>query len=300
MVLIGLLASLSLNAQSSRYGRRRNSQQNMKQKNTRQTSQQQKTETQQRLQKTSDLKEEKKVNTKQKDRDLSRRFDSRKPVLTESAVKKILEDRIQKGLLERELAPNIKSSTTETFLSQSECSSILSEYKNLVNNFELVEVTRIKPEWYKRYGEELVKFQKIVDALYFSIRRSSNEQYEDAVDKFQKQQEACLKFLKEKPPKISKNEYEALFVKNTKIRQQNYLKRLQQEREAAAKRRQEYIRQQNEMHQYLKEHPEFLKEHPEILKEHPELQKLYPNAMTKTSKTASSKDDKTKAKKSRK
>ena len=279
MVLIGLLASLSLNAQSSRYGRRRNSQQNMKQKNTRQTSQQQKTETQQRLQKTSDLKEEKKVNTKQKDRDLSRRFDPRKPVLTESAVKKILEDRIQKGLLERELAPDIKSSTTETFLSQSECSSILSEYKNLVNNFELVEVTRIKPEWYKQYGVELEKFQKIADSIYFAIRRSSDEQYEDALLKFQKQKETCFRFLKEPQPKISKDQYSALVLKNTKIRQQNYVKRLQQEREAAAKRRQEYIRQQNEMHQYLKEHPEFLKEHPEVLKENPDLVKKFPELL---------------------
>lgn len=303
LLLIFLLVGLTvgLPAQSYRYGRRSR---NRTQKQTVEVSNRgQQKEKNQGTKKNSDSQKSSAGKKQSKKDDLSRKFDPRKPGLSEANVKRVLEERIQKRLLERELAPDIKSCTKETFLSQSECSSILSEYRNLTNNFELIEVTRIKPEWYKQLGLELEKFQKIADALYFSIRRSSNEQYEDALEKFKKQQEVCLKFLKEKQPRISKGEYEALFVKNTKIRQQNYLKRLQREREAAAKRRQEMIRKQNEMLQiqkYLKEHPEYLKEHPEFLKEHPELQKLFPNALKNTSNAASPEEEKIKDKKSRK
>ena len=231
------------------------------------------------------------------------KFDPSKPVLSEAKVKKILEEKIRKKLLEKKVASTLKETTKDNCFSQSECRTLLWEYKILQNNFELSEVTRIKLDWYKRYGEELEKFSKIADAMYFALWKSSETDFENAVDNFRKQQEVCLKFLKEKQPKISKDEYEALFVKNTKIRQQNYLKRLQREREAAAKRRQEMIRKQNEMLQiqkYLKEHPEYLKEHPEFLKENPELQKLFPNALKNTSNAASPEEEKTKDKKSRK
>ena len=294
--LFFLLAGLavSLPAQSYRYGRKSRTR---TQKQTVEVSNMdQKKEKNQETIKKSDSKISSAGKKQSPKDDLSRKFDSRKPVLTEAMVKRVLDERIQKRLLERTLASDIQSCTKETYISQSECSSILSEYRNLTNNFELIEVTRIKPEWYKEFGLELEKFQKIVDALYFSIRRSSNEQYEDALEKFKKQQEVCLKFLKEKQPRISKDEYGALLVKNTKIRQQNYLKRLQREREAAAKRRQETIRKQNEMLKVQK----YLKEHPEYLKEHPELQKFFPNALKNPSNAASSKDDKTQNKNSRK
>jgi len=209
------------------------------------------------------------------------KFDPSKPELTEAKVKKILEEKIRKNLLEKEIASTIKETTKDNCFSQSECRTLLWEYKILQNNFELSEVTRIKPEWYKRYGEELEKFSKIADAMYFALWKSSETDFENAIDQFRKQQEACLKFLKEKQPRLSSGEYQVLLKKNTKIRQQNYLKRLQSERDETARRRQEMLKQQEDKQKllkYIKEHPEFFDEHPNFLKEHPEFQQYFPKA----------------------
>ncbi|MBR4663805.1 MAG: hypothetical protein IKO93_08025 [Lentisphaeria bacterium] len=123
------------------------------------------------------------------------------------------------------------------------------KYRSLIKNFELVEVSKVKMEWYQRYGAELVKFKPIAEELYIAVSKLSQSRYEAALEKFQKQQEACLNFLKEKPPRITKQEYQALFLKNTKIRQQNYLKKLREEREAAMKRRQEQLKQLQQKNQ---------------------------------------------------
>lgn len=172
-----------------------------------------------------------------------KKYDPSKPKLTEDAVKKILDENIRKKVLERKIPKRLNDCKSEEFFSQSECSNMLSEYKNLADNFELTEVTRIKPEWYKRYGAELEKFKPIAFEMYVAMRKLSDPLFDAAVTKFQKQQEACLKFLKEKPPRITKDEYQALWQKNTKIRRQNYLKMLQEKREAAMKRRQEQLKQ---------------------------------------------------------
>ena len=207
---------------------------------------------QQQKEKTQPKKEDKKQSsqkeTKRSNAGLTR-FDPRIPELTEAKVKSVLEEKIRKKLLEKEIASTIKETTKDNYFSQSECSSLLSAYSSLQNHFELIEVTRIKPEWYKRYGAELEKFRQLADAMYFSLRRYSETEFENAVEKFKAQQEACLKFLKEKPPRISSGEYQALFKKNTQIRQQNYLKKLKEEREAAMKRRQEMLKQLQQKNQ---------------------------------------------------
>ena len=172
-----------------------------------------------------------------------KKYDPTKPKLTEDAVKKILDEYIRKKVLERKIPKRLKDCKSEEFFSQSECSNMLGDYKKLTENFELTEVTRIKPDWYKRYGAELEKFKPIAFEMYVAMRKLSDPLFEAAIAKFQKQQEACLNFLKEKPPRITKEEYQALLLKNTKIRRQNYLKRLQAEREAAIKRRQEQLKQ---------------------------------------------------------
>lgn len=172
-----------------------------------------------------------------------KKYDPSKPKLTEEAVKKILDENIRKKVLERKIPKRLKDCKTEEFFSQSECSNMLSEYKNLTDNFELTEVTWVKPDWYKRYGAELEKFKPIAFEMYVAMRKLSDPLFESAIAKFQKQQEACLKFLKEKPPRITKEEYQALLLKNTRIRRQNYLKMLQEKREAAMKRQQEQLKQ---------------------------------------------------------
>lgn len=240
LILLAGLLTLSLPAQNYRYGRRTRTRRGTETQNVSAQQQKETPQTKKETKKNAPAAEAKQSNG------ASSRFDPRKPGLTEASVKRVLEERIRKKLLEKEIVSTIKETKKENYFSQSECSSILWEYKNLQNNFELTEVTRIKPEWYKRYGEELEKFKTIADEMYFAIRRYSESAFEASVEKFRKQQEACLKFLKEKPPKISSEEYQALFKKNTQIRQQNYLKRLKEEREAAMRRREEMLKQKSQ------------------------------------------------------
>lgn len=178
-----------------------------------------------------------------------KKFDPSKPKLTEETVKKILDENIRKKVLERKIPNRLKECKSEDFFSRAECSNMLSDFKKLTDNFELTEVTRIKPDWYKRYGAELEKFKPIAFEMYVAMWKLSDPMFESAIAKFQKQQEACLNFLKEKPPRITKQEYQALLLKNTKIRQQNYLKMLQEKREAAMKRRQEQLKQLQQKNQ---------------------------------------------------
>ena len=232
-LIFGLFCSLSAQSYRASYrNRTRRGTQNV-------SVQQQKENTQSKKE---DKKRSSQKETKRSNAGLTR-FDPRKPDLTEARVKSILEEKIRKKLLEKEIASSIKETTKDNYFSQSECSSLLSAYSSLQNHFELIEVTRIKPEWYKQYGEKLEGFRQSADAMYFALRRYSEPEFAKAVEKFRKHQEACLDFLGKKPPRISSSEYEALVKKNTKIRQQNYLKRLQEERAAAMKRRQEQLKQ---------------------------------------------------------
>ena len=238
-LIFGLFCSLS--AQSYRAGYR-----NRTRRGTQNVSvQQQKEKTQPKKE---DKKQSSQKETKRSNAGLTR-FDPRKPELTEAKVKSILEEKIRKKLLEKEIASTIKETTKDNYFSQSECSSLLSAYSSLQNHFELIEVTRIKPEWYKQYGEKLEGFRQSADAMYFALRRYSEPEFEMAVEKFRKHQEACLDFLEKKPPRISKEQYEALVLKNTKIRQQNYLKRRREEQEAAMKRRQALLKQLQQKNQ---------------------------------------------------
>jgi len=186
---------------------------------------------------------------KSKNQPAGKKYDPSKPKLTVEAVKKILDENIRKKVLERKIPKRLKDCKSEEFFSQSECSNMLSEYKNLADNFELTEVTWVKPDWYKRYGAELEKFKPIAFEMYVAMRKLSDPLFESAVAKFQKQQEACLKFLKERPPRITKQEYQALLLKNTKIRRQNYLKMLQEKRQAEIKRRQAQLKQLQQKNQ---------------------------------------------------
>ena len=231
-LIFGLFCSLS--AQSYRAGyrsRTRRGTQNV-------SVQQQKEKTQPKKE---DKKQSSQKETKRSNAGLTR-FDPRKPVLTEAKVKSILEETIRKKLLEKEIASTIRETTKDNYFSQSECSSLLSAYNSLLGNFELTEVTKIKLEWYKQYGEKLEKFRQSADAMYVALRRYSEPEFKKAVEKFRKHQETCLDFLKKKPPSISSSEYEALVKRNTKIRLKNYQNRQWEEQQAAMRRRQEQLK----------------------------------------------------------
>ncbi len=199
----------------------------------------------------------------------SAKFDPKKPALTQSQIDYVMNGQIQKKLLELKLPAKLPGSKNDdedasededkaeadekknsdektakpTYISRLDFASLMSEYNSLMANFELIEVTHIRQEWYLQYRAELLKFGAFVNEMTIAVRAKSSGRYVAAVQKFKEQQKACLKFLKAKPPRISKEQYEALVLKNTKIRQQNYLKRLQEERAAAMKRRQEQLKQ---------------------------------------------------------
>ena len=125
----------------------------------------------------------------------------------------------------------------------------MSDYSSLVDNFELTEVSLIQLEWYQKLQAELRKFGPIINEMTIGLRTQSHERYAVGMAKFKAHQKACLDFMKAKPPKISKEQYDALVLKNTKIRRQNYQAELQREREAAAQRRQEMLKQQQQKQQ---------------------------------------------------
>ena len=265
IVLVGLL-SFSLDAQSSRYGRRRSRQ------NTRQNP----TVKEQPLNNASAKKQtgstEKKQSSKKSAAQLASKFN--KPALTLNYINSVLDSEIKKRLLESKLPAKLpghkdddedtseddgkkndgKKDSDEkqektTFISRLDFAILMSQYNALITNFELTEVTGIRPEWYQQYQTELRKFGPIINEMTIAVRARSSDRYAAGLHTFKEHQKACLKFLKTKPPRITKEQYQALWQKNTQIRRQNYLKRLQEEREAAMKRRQEQLKQLQQKNQ---------------------------------------------------
>lgn len=202
------------------------------------------------------------------------KFDPTKPVLTQAQIDNVMNGQIRKKLLEARISAKLPGRENDddasedeekpeadgkkdaeekkgktTFISRLDFAILLSQYNSLIANFELTEVSGIRPEWYQQYQTELRKFGPIINEMTIAIRAQTGARYAAAVQKFKDHQKACLKFLKEKPPRITKEEYQALLLKNTKIRRQNYLKMLQEKREAAMKRRQEELKQLQQKNQ---------------------------------------------------
>ena len=206
------------------------------------------------------------------------KFDPKKTTLTQNQIDTVLNGQIRKKLLEckipmklhghkdeEENAPENNETPEDgrkpedgkkndgggkseqfAFVSRLDFAIMMSQYKSLISNFELIEVSCIRPEWYQQYEAELRKFGPLINEMTIALRIQSHERYAACAKKFKTHQTACLKFLKGKPPRIGRDQYDALVLKNSKIRYQNYLKRLQAEREAAMKRRQEMLKQQNQ------------------------------------------------------
>ena len=259
LILLAGLLTLSLDAQSYR-SRRRN----------RQTTRQSQPEKDQKKEDSA-----KKQNSSTAKKQISKKSSSssalskfKKPVLTQDTVSYVLDTEIKKQLLERKLPakiPGSKSSDGDNqdedsqegkakpegsgntgknkFLSQMGLAILISRYKSLIANFELTEVTGIPQEWYQHLLAELQKFGLIINEMEIAIRIQSNGRYAAGLQKFKAHQKVCLKFLKETPPKISKEQYEALVLKNTQIRRRNYLKQQEEKRRAELQRQKEQLKQ---------------------------------------------------------
>lgn len=193
----------------------------------------------------------------------SAKFDPKKPLLTQKQIdsgmneirQRLLECKIREKMPggskdddgedsqeDEEKKEDAKKSKKGIFISRLDFTIMLSRYKSLTDNFELIEVSRVRPEWYQQFQTELRKFGPIINDMTVAVRADSTGRYAAAVRKFKAQQKACLKFLKEPQPKISKEQYEALVLKNSKIRLQNYRKQLEEKRRAELLRQQEQLK----------------------------------------------------------
>ena len=277
ILLVGLL-TLSLNAQKYRYDRRR----------YRQTTaqQQQASQKDQKKEKTAKSQTGPAQNpagpaktSQDKKSGKSEVLTFAKPSLTQNHVNYVLNTNIKKQLLERKIPAKLpkrkageeddsedgeasedgekkdsgKKKEKVTFISRLDFAILMSEYSSLIDNFELTEVSLIRLEWYQKLQAELRKFGPIINEMTIALRNQSSERYAVSAAKFKAHQKTCLDFMKEKPPKISKEQYEALVLKNTKIRRQNYQAQLQREREAAAQRRLELLKQQQQQQEQQKQ-----------------------------------------------
>ncbi|MBO4648613.1 MAG: hypothetical protein IKX19_05480 [Clostridia bacterium] len=198
--------------------------------------------------------------------DPSSKFDPQKPVLTQSQIDSVMNDQLRQRLLELKIPAKLPGYQGDdeddeeeakeddkqekgTLISRLDLAILLSHYSSLIGNFELSEVSHIKPEWYLQYQTELRKFAPIINEITIAVRSQSRERYNAAVKKFKAHQEECLKFLKQKPPRLTREQHQMLVTKNSKIRLENYLKQLQAERAAEQKRRQEMLKQQQQKNQ---------------------------------------------------
>jgi len=215
-------------------------------------------------------KTEKKTSSQQQSRKSERKsssatgkFDPKKPLLTQKNIDSVIDDQIGKQLLECKISAKLPGRKTDeeddaedgeqkeanakpgktVFISRLDFSILMSRYKSLMTNFELTEVSHIPIEWYQQFNAELRKFESSVNEMTFALRIRADGRYAAAVQKFKAQQKACLKFLKGPKPKISKEQYEALVLKNSKIRLQNYLKLQEEKRRAELQRQQEQLKQ---------------------------------------------------------
>lgn len=230
--------------------------------------------------KTEEKKSEKKTASQQKSRTPERKssasaagkFDPRKPVLTQSFIDSVMNGQIRQKLLEckipaklpgRKEADEDESNDEENkegggkpekfvFMSRLDFSILLSQYKSLMADFELTEVSHIPLDWYRKYDAELRKFGLLVKDMTIAIRTRSDRRYAIAAQQFKAHQQECLKFLKKKPPRISKEQYEALVLKNSKLRLQNYLKQQQEKRQAELLRQKEQLKQLQQKNQQNK------------------------------------------------
>ena len=221
--------------------------------------------------KDSDIKKstsEGKVPASGKDTSPSGKLDFKKADLTLTAVKNV-EEQLKKKLLERKIPSKLSSSASNTvdeagenqenekkaasekftFFSVIDYSIQTAPFSMLIKNFELTEVSWVPQSWYQDYLKELDKFKPIITEMRLAIQTHSDSKYRAAADKFKKHQEACLKLLKQKRPRISTIAHDSLVLQNTKIRRQNYLKLQQKKREAAMKRRQEQLKQLQQKNQ---------------------------------------------------
>ena len=129
--------------------------------------------------------------------------------------------------------------------------SVVNSYHMLANHFELYEVTKVAPVWYRNLDQQIKAFEMIADCidrnlvLVGNVPKRVAQAYATSLDAFKKQQAACLAFLKKKQPKIGSEQLIKIRNANTRRRRAEYNARIKKEREEQLKKLQEEKSQKN-------------------------------------------------------
>lgn len=174
------------------------------------------------------------------------RFDPRKPTISMSYVSNVLDDKIQRQLLQKKLPEKLEEMNQDSNMFTSlYASRYLFPYKALIVNPDLEEVSKVPMRWYKAYGELLDGFKPVATEFSLALQQKNQTRYAAALEAFKKQQEACLAFLKKRKPRLSAEQLVKIRNANIRRRRSEYNERVKKEREEQRKRLLEKKSQKN-------------------------------------------------------
>ena len=176
----------------------------------------------------------------------SSRFDPRKPSIDMAHVSNILNNKIQKQLLQKKLPEKVEDmKDISTLFTDQYVGRYLFPYKVLITNPDLEEVSRVPMRWYKSFETLLDGFNPIAAQFTAAYRNKNQVKYASALEAFQKQQQTCLAFLKKRQPRLTSEQLLKIRNANIRRRRAEYNARLKKEREERLKKLQEENSQKN-------------------------------------------------------
>ena len=160
------------------------------------------------------------------------RFDPRKPTISMSYVSNVLDDKIQRQLLQKKLPEKLEEMNQDSNMFTSlYASRYLFPYKALIVNPDLEEVSKVPMRWYKAYGELLDGFKPVATEFSLALQQKNQTRYAAALEAFKKQQEACLAFLKKRQPRLTSEQLMKIRNANIRRRRTEYNTLLKKEQE---------------------------------------------------------------------
>ena len=174
------------------------------------------------------------------------RFDPRKPSISMSYVSNVLDDKIQKRLLQKQLPEKLEEMNQDSDMFTSlYVSRYLFPFMAMMGNPDLEEVSRVPMRWYKAYAELLNGFRPVATEFSLALQQQNQKRYAAALEAFKKQQAACLAFLKKRKPRLSAEQLVKIRNANIRRRRSEYNERVKKEREEQRKRLLEKKSQKN-------------------------------------------------------
>ena len=167
------------------------------------------------------------------------RFDPKKPAIDMSYVSDVMDNKIQKQLLQKKIPEKVEEMNLDSnMLTTQSMSRYLFPYMVMMAHPDLEVVSRA-------YAELLNGFKPIAKEFSLAFQQKDQNRYVVAAEAFKKQQAACLAFLKKKQPKIGSEQLIKIRNANTRRRRAEYNARIKKEREEQLKKLQEEKSQKN-------------------------------------------------------